>query len=107
MSNFIYDPPQAELSSDIKEEIFSFVGSKLPFKKIMLLATISTFIGVFIWVIFLFITLITVVLIDESIIDEMSSNMAVAILMVLVIPGSLIANIIVLLNLKLGMAKNA
>ncbi len=110
MSSFIYDPPKAELSSDKNGEVLensSLAGIILPFRKVIQLSLASTFIAVFLWVVLLFITIIIIVLIDESIIDKMSNNMAVILLMALAIPGSIIANIIVLLKLKSGITKNA
>ena len=109
MSNFIYDPPKAELSSvknGVALKSSSLAATILPFTKVVQLSLASTFIGIILWVALLFITLIAVVLIDESIIDNMSNNMAVILLMGLMIPGSIIANVVVLLKLKSRISEN-
>ncbi len=107
MSDSIYERPMEKLNTGRKEEILSLVGSILPFKKIILFAIISTFISVFLWMIIFAITVVMVMLIDEGIIDTMSDHMAAGILIALVVPGSLIANIMVLVNLKSRLIKNA
>ena len=103
MTDFIYAPPKVDLSPDKNGEGLdgsSLARSLLPFRKVMLLSIASTLIGVFFWVVLLFITIIALTLIDESIIDEMSNDMAVTFFAALLVPGSVTANIIVLLKFK-------